>query len=560
MQLNTNVASLNAVRQLNGSNTLLGTTFQRLSSGLRINSAKDDAAGLQISNRLTAQIGGLGVAMRNANDGISMLQTAEGAMQAVTDNLQRMRDLSVAAANGALGSPERSALQAEVAALAAEITRINDTTTFGGKALFAPGSTASFVDLNIRAVVAGLKGVWLEESEARIERFFGIKGDGATLTVDLTFTDGAGNTAASVSGTVGGDGRTENMELNIDMADFVPPNLPNGGNAPFYNDRIIAHEMVHAIMGRSVDMTAQPDWFLEGTAEFIHGAEERVAGDTANGTNVAALLAAFNADDVSGSQGYSAGYSAVRYMHERIQGAGGEGIKDILEYLAANLGADLSTALTNASSGAFTDLTDFENDFNADAATFIAAFNFANTDTGAVGGFDVDGGEVYTAKSVMPNAGTRGARDNPLRNFNVVFPDIPSAGAGGQVAQFQVGAQANETIVASINGISAGNLGIADLNVVDNPQFSIMFIDDALTQIDTQRGRLGAVMNRLQSTIANLDSVRENVSASRSRIRDTDFAVETAQLTKGQVMQQAGLAVLQQANANPNVVLSLLRA
>ncbi len=560
MQLNTNVASLNAVRQLNGSNALLGTTFQRLSSGLRINSAKDDAAGLQISNRLTAQIGGLGVAMRNANDGISMLQTAEGAMQAVTDNLQRMRDLSVAAANGALGSPERSALQAEVAALAAEITRINDTTTFGGKALFAPGSTASFVDLNIRAVVAGLKGVWLEESEARIERFFGIKGDGATLTVDLTFTDGAGNTAASVSGTVGGDGRTENMELNIDMADFVPPNLPNGGNAPFYNDRIIAHEMVHAIMGRSVDMTAQPDWFLEGTAEFIHGAEERVAGDTANGTNVAALLAAFNADDVSGSQGYSAGYSAVRYMHERIQGAGGEGIKDILEYLAANLGADLSTALANASSGAFTDLTDFENDFNADAATFIAAFNFANTDTGAVGGFDVDGGEVYTAKSVMPNAGTRGARDNPLRNFNVVFPDIPSAGAGGQVAQFQVGAQANETIVASINGISAGNLGIADLNVVDNPQFSIMFIDDALTQIDTQRGRLGAVMNRLQSTIANLDSVRENVSASRSRIRDTDFAVETAQLTKGQVMQQAGLAVLQQANANPNVVLSLLRA
>ncbi|NQD38242.1 flagellinolysin [Permianibacter sp. IMCC34836] len=566
VQLNTNVAALNAQRQLYQSSQSLGLRFQRLSSGYKINSAKDDAAGLQISNRLSAQVGGLAQAMRNANDGLSMLQTAEGSLQEVTNAILRMRDLAVQSANGSNGPQEREALQKEVTALQQEINRINDTTRFGGKSLFSPAGASSSATFAQRVVVMGLKAVWLPEAENRVRDYYGIVGDGATITVDLNdpSSDGAGGVLASVSYTgLDGNGHTTGMELNVDMADFVPPNLPDGGSSPFFNDRIIGHEMVHAIMGRATNFTpgALPNWFIEGTAEFIHGADERVAGDTANGTNTAAVMAAFAADDVSASAGYSAGYSAVRYLHEQIQAAGGNGIKDLMVYMNANPGSNLSTALANASSGAYANLAAFEADFTANGAAFIGTFNFANEDTGAIGGLDVDGGAVYTAKSVFPNVGDgNGVSDQPMDGFNVVFPTLGSDSLGGEIVSFQVGANRFETIDAGFGGVSTTSLGLTDLDLINAPQFAVMFLDDALTQVDSQRAKMGAVMNRLQSTIANLGNTRENAETSRSRIRDADFAVETAELARSQILQQFGLAIAQQANLSSNGVLQLLGA
>lgn len=562
MQLNTNVASLNAQRQLYQSSQSLGVRFQRLSSGLKINSAKDDAAGLQISNRLKAQVGGLTQAARNANDGISMLQTAEGALQEVTNNILRMRDLSIQAANGSNGGAERRALQQEINQLQQEINRINDTTTFGGKKVFGAAPSATAEAFALRAVTAGLKAVWLEEAEARIQEYFGILGDGATLTIDLTETDGAGGALAWVSATgVDGNGRGLNLELNVDMADFIPPNLPDGGSSPYFNDRIIAHEVVHAVMFRTSNMTANPNWFIEGMAEFIHGAEERVAGDTANGTNTAAVMAAFAADDVSGSAGYSAGYSAVRYLHEQIQGAGGTGIKDLMIYMNDNPGSTLNDALANASSGAYASLAAFEADFGANGAAFISSFNFSNTDTGAIGGFDVDGGQVYTAKSIMPNVGRGdGVDDDPLDGFATVFPASSSGGLGGEIVSFQVGANRFETIDAQFGGVSTGALGLSELDVVNAAGFATLFLDEALTKVDALRAKMGATMNRLQSTIANLGVTTENAATSRSRIVDTDYAVETAELARSQILQQFGLAIAQQANLSSQGVLQLLRA
>lgn len=562
MQLNTNVASLNSQRQLSQSSQSLGLRFQRLSSGLKINSAKDDAAGLQISNRLKAQVGGLSQAARNANDGISMLQTAEGALQEVTNSILRMRDLSIQAANGSNGGAERQALQAEINQLQQEINRINDSTTFGGKKVFSAASTVSAEAFALRATTAGLKAVWLEEAEERIRTYFGILGDGATLTVDFSESDGAGGTLAFVSATgVDGNGRGLNLELNVDMADFTPPNLPDGGNSPFFNDRIIAHEMVHAVMFRTSNITANPNWFNEGMAEFIHGAEERVAADTANGTNNAAVMAAFAADDVSGSAGYSAGYSAVRYLHEQIQASGGTGIKDLMIYMNDNPGSTLDDALTNASNGAYANLAAFEADFTANGSAYIASFNFTNTDTGAIGGFDVDGGEVYTAKSIFPNVGNGdGVSDDPLDGFATVFPTTTSAGLGGEVISFQVGANRFETIDAQFGGVSTGSLGLTELDLVNAPGFATLFLDEALTKVDSLRARMGAVMNRLQSTISNLSVTTENAATSRSRIVDADYAVETAELARSQILQQFGLAISQQANLSSTGVLQLLRA
>lgn len=557
LTVNTNISSSFTRRQLESNNKGLDTSLQRLSTGQRINSAKDDAAGLQISNRLTSQVRGLNVATRNANDAISLLQVAEGALQGVSDALQRVRSLGLQAMNGSNGASERKALNQEAQQLLQEINRVNETTTFAGRKVFDQGSFSALGDLDRRAILNGLKGYWLNEAEQLVLNSFGIQGDGASLTVNLDFTDGAGNVLASVSGTGGAGGKVNDQVLNIDLADFLPANLPNGGSPPYYNDRIIAHEMVHAIMGRSMNFTALPNWFKEGTAEAIHGADERLSGDTAGGTNTAAIVAAFNADDVSASAGYSGGYAAVRYMHDRIKAAGGEGIKDIMQYLNQNVGSTLNAALTNASNGAFTGQADFNAKFNADASAYVASLDLTNEDTGAIGGYDADRREVRTAQNVLPN---QGAGSRLTRGFNVDMPELFNAeGVGGNtLVKFQIGANAYETLEIGFGSFNVDAMALSNLELVDNPGIAVLDIDDALAYIDRQRANMGAVQNRLESTIANLQNVAENAAASRSRIVDTDYAVETANLTSKQIIQQAAQSVLAQANQRPQAVLNLL--
>ncbi|PYC28308.1 flagellin [Aquipseudomonas alcaligenes] len=557
LTVNTNIASSFTRRQLESNTKGLDTSLQRLSTGQRINSAKDDAAGLQISNRLTSQVRGLNVATRNANDAISLLQVAEGALQTVSDSLQRVRSLGLQAMNGSNGASERKALNQEAQQLLQEINRLNETTTFAGRKVFDQGDFSALGDLDRRAILNGLKGYWLNEAEQLVLNSFGIQGDGSTLTVNLDFTDGAGNVLASVSGTGGAGGKVDNQSLNIDLADFLPANLPNGGSAPYYNDRIIAHEMVHAIMGRSMNFTALPNWFKEGAAEAIHGADERLSGDTAGGTSTAAIVAAFNADDVSASAGYSGGYAAVRYMHDRIKAAGGEGIKDIMQYLNRNPGSTLNAALANASNGAFTGEADFDTKFNADAATYVASLDLTNEDTGAIGGFDADRREVRTAQNVLPN---QGAGSKLTRGFNVDLPELFNAeGVGGNtLVKFQIGANAYETLEIGFGSFNVDSMALSNLDLIDNPGIAVLDIDDALAYIDRQRANMGAVQNRLESTIANLQNIAENAAASRSRILDTDYAAETANLTSKQIIQQAAQSVLAQANQRPQAVLNLL--
>ncbi|OHC21989.1 MAG: hypothetical protein A3J71_13410 [Pseudomonadales bacterium RIFCSPHIGHO2_02_FULL_60_43] len=556
LTVNTNISSSFTRRQLESNSTALGTSLQRLSTGQRINSAKDDAAGLQISNRLTSQVRGLNVATRNANDGISLLQVAEGALQSVTDALQRIRSLGLQAMNGSNGASERTALDQEAQQLLQEINRVNETTTFAGRKVFDQGTFSVLGDPDQRAVLNALKGFWISEGEQRVFDAFGLTADGAEL--EITFTnDSSSQTLASVSGTSGAGGKIFDQVLNVNLAYFDASTLPNGGSTPQYTDRVIAHEMAHAVMGRTMNFAGLPSWFIEGTAEALQGADERLAGDTAGGTNTATILAAFNADDVSASAGYSGGYAAVRYMHEEIKAAGGKGIKDIMGYLQKNSGSTLDQALTNASKGAFSSQADFSTQFNADAAAYVAGLDLSNADTGAIGGFDADGGNVLAAENVLPNQGT-GLPGS--KGFTLVEPELFNAnGVGGNtLTQLQVGAQAYETIQIGFSSFSADAMALGRLDLGKTPGLAVMDIDDALAYIDRQRGYMGALQNRLESTINNLQSIAENAAASRSRILDTDFAAETSNLVSRQIIEQAAQSVLAQANQRPQAVLSLL--
>ena len=382
----TNTASLNAQRNLTKSGAGLEQSMQRLSSGMRINSAKDDAAGMQIANRMTSQIQGLAVAQRNANDGISMAQTAEGAMQASTDILQRMRELSLQSANGSNSSGDRDALQKEVAALKVELTRIAETTQFGGTNL--------------------------------LDGSFGTKAFQVGSNSAETITIGLKDTSADTLGSVGM--REVTAAAAVEMSSAVAATIVGGG-----------------------------------TLDIAVGSQS-IAVDMTSVTDEASLTSAINA--------------------------------------AAN-GLGITATQTGAAS--------------------TAAISFTGSIEGTVDTLSITGTQ----------AGTAGA-------------------------------------IAGITSAAAATTDIhtdsVDISTVAGTADALKVIDAALLEISDSRANLGAVQNRFGHTIGNLANIQENVSASRSRIQDTDFAAETAQMTKNQILQQAGTSILSQANQVPQAALSLL--
>lgn len=558
MQINTNTLAMHAQRQLEKSSNSLTRTLARLSSGLRINSAMDDAAGQASASRMDAKIRGERQGLRNVTDNASMLQVTEGALAKVSDMLQRMRELSVQAANSTLSSPDRQALQAEANQLLQGIDQIGRETEFNGQQVFSQATTSLGGDADKRAVMDGLQLGWLEASERRIKQFYGIQGDGATMTVNLN-PGTPGGTLASVSytGTDGG-GRMLGVALNVEMADFTPANLPNGGSAPFYNDRVIAHEMAHAVMGRSMNIATLPTWFMEGTAEFIHGADERLAGDVALAGSAAALVGGNNLGGAwaSDSAHYSAAYAATRYLHQQVKQAGGSGIKDVMQ--ALNGGATLDAAINSATKGNLASSAAFIASWNTNGAAFIGSMDLSNTDTGAVGGADADGGTILTAETALDdnNASLSGA--NVLQGFKLDFPDI--AGATGQnFFTVQSGSNAGDTLQGSVGAVNVASLGLQDLDLDKLAKFAIFHLDQALDYVSQERAKIGGMMSRLDSASQNLQSSTENASAARSRIMDADYAQETANQTRQSVLQQAGTAMLAQANSQSQNVLRLLQ-
>ncbi len=580
LSINTNIASLNAQRNLTSSQQGLSTAMQRLSSGLRINSAKDDAAGLAISDRMTGQIRGMNQASRNLNDGISMLQTAEGALQEVTNLIQRGRELAVQAGNTAsLSASDKESLQAEVNQIISEIDRIGKNTTFNGISVLNHGTGGTISGGEKQDIIENLKSKWLANSEARIEEYFGLTAEDVDLTFEF-IDDPDSNYLAWVSPlAVDANGSATSSKMTINLALY-------GVAGEETYDRTIAHEMTHAIMEANMSFVGDkvPSWFVEGTAEFMAGGDERLNNDIVTLVNGGSSIpdavdAVVNTVDptvygaLTTTTEYSSSYGAVRYLHQSIKDAGGTGVDEIMAFMADNPGAHLDDAFADLAAthddlSSWTTSALFMADYQSDAGgeAYIATLfgdgltgDLQNSDVGAIGGADADGGAVLTATSVIADD-IYYAADDPLTGFNEIWPE--GIGATGAVAtadfQYQAGANSGEVISVTIGGADSSILNIADVDISQNAGLAIERFDKALAYIDSMRGDMGAVMNRLESSIANLQNVSENLSASRSRILDADIAQETSIMTKGNILQQAGVSILAQANQAPQLVLSLL--
>jgi len=487
--INTNVASLNAQRNLSASQNSLNTSIQRLSSGLRINSAKDDAAGLAISDRMNSQIRGMNQAVRNANDGVSMAQTAEGALSSSGDILQRVRELAVQSSNASNTSSDRQALQTEVTQLSSELNRIATTTSFNGQNLLdGTMGTATFqvgADAGQLIQANGANFQTNTYGDNRIENdqvavtgataatattgAITVNGALGSASIDSTATDTAKSLAAKVNAQTGTTGVTASAKTSANLA----------------------------LGAESYSFDIQSDNATAVTVSFTVGGSANTASDYAAG------ISAIN------SQSAKTGVTAE---YDQKNG----GIK-----LTNASGNDIS--VTNGANASNTKL-------DVASYTLAGGLNTANSSAAGAAASVVNGQVTFDAD----------------QSFSVT-----DSGSG-----FGVGASANATTNQASTLKSVANI---DVTTFDNAQLAIKVADAALASVNKQRAQYGALQSRFETTISNLGSSTENLSASKSRITDTDFAAETANMTRGQILQQAGTSMLAQANSLPNGVLSLLR-
>ncbi|MGO3786988.1 MAG: flagellin [Pseudoalteromonas prydzensis] len=511
LSVNTNVASLNGQRNLSKSSDGLATSMERLASGMRINSAKDDAAGLQISNRLTSQINGLAVAQRNANDGISMAQTAEGAMQESTNILQRMRELALQSANGSNSADDRDALQKEVSALQAELTRIADTTSFGGQQLldgtygtkaFQVGANANeTINLSLSSVAASDIGA----SQINLQSSTTGYGSSSVAVNDLTAVT---HDIDAQSYTLTGRG---GKEVTVDIA--------AGSSA---QDAAKAINEVADTTGIKAQARTQATLELGAIPTFVNTDPlNPVYGQYSMELNGEAVSFTGTGDAISDRDAMVQAINAETSDHGvSAKVENGEFI------ISSDTGADIEIANFKATNGDTTD---------AATTLLITAQGYDGTDSASP--TTLTSGDGSTADSARIYGGIQ---LNSSTTFTAEASDV-------LLAQTDTEATSRAKSVDSI-----------DIATQTGSQDALVIIDGAIAMIDSQRASLGAVQNRFGHTISNLANISENVSSSRSRIQDTDFATETAQMTKNQILQQAGTSILSQANQIPQAAISLL--
>jgi flagellin len=476
--VNSNTAALNASRNMNRSTRSLGTSFERLSSGMRINSAKDDAAGLAISQRLTAQIRGLNQAVRNTNDGISLAQTAEGGLQETTTILQRMRELSVQSANDTNTGADRASIQDEVDALRDEMDRIAGTTTFNNQ--------------NI------LDGTFL----------------GARFHIGANAHEG----------------------LDINIKDARSNQL-----------------------GRQARYDSLNDIQVEGGAQGINDDDVVLNGVTIRST--------VSADDtVSTTLNDASAIAKAAAINDSTEFTGVSATVDATVVTAAG---DI-TAVTLDSTNNLTingqTFTSFRVQDNDADNTLINQINAVSDQTGVIASLDEDHHVVLTADdgrnievSVSGNATRLGL----------------AAAAGTTVTGGRLTLESEEQFfltgnaidkLGDVGGVGASLFGVnsehtvssIDVTTREGANNALSILDKALSQVSSSRSSLGAVQNRMASTVRNLEVSAENLTASRSRIEDADFAHESAVFSKNKIVQQAGVSILAQANQQPNMALSLI--
>jgi flagellin len=495
--INTNIASLNAQRNLNSSQSAMQTALQRLSSGLRINGASDDAAGLAISQRMTSQIRGLDQARRNANDGVSMSQTGEGALQAAGDMLQRIRELAIQSANASNSPSDRQALQNEVGQLSSELDRIAQTTEFNGRKLF-DGS-------------------------------FGTAQFQVGANANQTITTGASNL------------RTANYGNNQHGA--AGSNLGAGAIAS----------------GTAVAATS-----LTASTVTVNG----YLGSSTAINVTSASSASSIATDINKQTG-TTGVTATARTDVELKFLGADGAYS-LSVMGDNTTAETITFSINATGTA------------SGLAGAITAFNDKSAKTGLVASLNAANDGIILSSDTGVNVTVADTAAANKGNVTVQALQADQTTALGTLRTLTADTTAETTIVVgqvvldsektfsateSAANAFAGTSNNSALNQVSGIDVStflkateaIKTVDAALSLVNGERAKFGALQSRFASTVSSLQVTSENLSAARSRIMDADFAAETAALTRAQILQQAGTAMLAQANQLPNNVLSLLQ-
>lgn len=686
MVINSNIMSLNAQRNLTTAQNEQNQAMERLTSGKRINSAADDAAGLAISNRMTSQINGLNQAVRNANDGISMIQTAEGALDESTNILQRMRELSVQSANGTYTEGNRNTLNAEVSQLVAELDRIAETTSFNGQNILdgSAGKTSlqvgsesnQTISFEIEAMDAKTLGLGTTSSDvlgaamsstvASSAASFSISdGDVLINGQSIGAFDSSSTTegeiedlVASINENVNGVTASTYAERSatsvgtgiLEGTDSMTINVTEiNGNAFSIevSDTQNLEEMVDKINeagGGRVSASLDDDGQLvlsSDIAQQITTSGGSTAAGIADGSSYAQLsLASDNGDPIEitrGATGTLADLNSLGFRESGTQGviegagitsanaATAWGVGDVSingvqidesdtnsligKIDAINASSEETGVTANAFATARLDMGDVNitsafsvaGDFSINGITIALSgstdleslatnINAEKSKTGVTATVQGDGlilesdqGQItFTQGSGGSNVGVSAATLTEFMASGAsVTTSIGLAGSGGTTVEVEAGikltstngnpinvelgdsAVAGEIGLLEANNTSAGRFGQAvnsiDISTAAGAQKAIDIIDNALEQVNETRSELGAVNNRLDFTINNLSNVAENASAARSRIEDADFAAESANLSRAQVLQQAGTSMLAQANAAPQQVLSLLQ-
>ena len=600
--INTNVASLNSQRQLLNSGNALDRATERLSSGQRINSAKDDAAGLAISNRMTSQIRGLDQAIRNANDGVSLVQTAEGALQEVTNMLQRIRELSIQSANGIYNDADRKTLDAEVQQLKKEMDRISETTSFNGQKLLDGTMKGTFLQVGSQAN---------EVMDVSIGSF------------STTSMGGSSGDIVGESVTPANDPPADHSEeiaaLNALAADEL---LVNGTAIKAIEpDADTLNEALASINSDLKGKGAEVSSLVQVAAEtagsgVLRAPDEKltltlVDGDglpqtyTITGTNsMKELVAKINSEtalEASINEGgklvlTAPGAASLTITETGVAGASPTGVTGAIPVSPATTGVhhnfslvfndtsaeklgvtiQLGTAGTAAATVADLGIDVQDKDGNllgAQIATAPDATDVLQEGDLIINGISIgkitpQGDPAITVADTIAEA-IRVINLSSGETGVVAFANtagIALRSANGEEISIKYGDTADADSILAVTGFKernategVGSVASIKIDTYEGAQRAISIVDKALEQVNATRADLGAVNNRLDFTMSNLANVSEKTSASRSRIVDADFAAETAALSRAQVLQQASQAMLAQANARPEQVLQLLR-
>ena len=672
--INTNIASMNAQRNLESSGSTLQTSLQRLSSGLRINSAKDDSAGLSISERMGAQIRGLNQAARNANDGISLAQTAEGAISSMADNLQRLRELAIQASNATNSATDRASIQSEVAQLVLEIDRVSTVTEFNSMKLldgsfrgqsFQVGANAGqTIEMNISsarssslgssdsaavsttgkgaALAAGdllLNGISVNTSLASSDTasysnaaYSGIakaaainavsSQTGVTATVDATVAvAGAAMSAVNLSqGTItingiavavttgitttatraavmaavnlvsdrtgvvatdtgsdstgvkltAADGRNITVSMDVLATNVGIAATTTYAGVTMTSSKDIAISTIGTIAnaglitGTYKTQVATANSIASASSAALAGGDVKINGTIVGGSSVLSYDTASYASGTASAKAKAAAINAVS-SQTGVTASSRTDVASVAMTAAASSGVITINGVASSEVSLGTASAD------TNRAAIVAAINAMSQRTG-VTATDLGGTAAGKGISLTAVDGRNIVVLNSVLSSNTGLADGTTYGTvsltSNKAFTIEQGTSATANAVYTNLGINTGTYGSGrtgqsissiDVSTTAGANTAVIAIDNAINSLNNSRANLGSILNRFSSTVSNLGIATENMSAAQSRIRDTDFAKETAKLSRGQILQQAGVAMLAQANALPNTILALLK-